>query len=132
MKLEKLLTGVETCKVNVAMNTEITAVVCDSRKVTPSCMFVAIVGFATDGNRYISMALEKGAAVVVTAQPQAEDIPFIQVQSDRLALAQISANFYNHPGKAMKLIGITGTNGKTSSTLLLKHILEQVEGAKVA
>ena len=131
MKLEKLLTGVETCKVNVAMNTEITAVVCDSRKVTPSCMFVAIVGFATDGNRYISMALEKGAAVVVTAQPQAEDIPFIQVQSDRLALAQISANFYNHPGKAMKLIGITGTNGKTSSTLLLKHILEQVEGAKV-
>ena len=130
MKLENLLTGVEILNANVSMDTEITSVVCDSRKVTPGCMFVAIVGFATDGNRYISMAIEKGASVVVTAQWQ-ENIPCVQVQSDRLALAQISANFYNHPGRAMKMIGITGTNGKTSSTLLLKHILEQVEGAKV-
>jgi len=69
--------------------------------------------------------------VVITAQPQKEDIPYVQVESDRLALAQIGANFYDHPGKAMKLVGITGTNGKTSSTLLLKHVLEQVLGAKV-
>ena len=130
MKLENLLTGVEILNINVPLDMEITSVVCDSRKVTPGCMFVAIVGFATDGNRYIGMALEKGASVVVTAQMQ-ENVPCVQVKSDRLALAQISANFYNHPGKAMKMIGITGTNGKTSSTLLLKHILEQVEDAKV-
>lgn len=131
MKLEKLLAGVEIIKSNIPMDTEITQVVYDSRKVTPGCVFVAVVGFATDGNKYIPMALEKGAAVVVTARPQQEDIPFVQVASDRLALAQMGANFYDHPGKAMKLIGITGTNGKTSSTLLLKHVLEQVRGAKV-
>ena len=131
MKLEKLLSGVNVIKGNVSLSMDITQVVYDSRKVTPGCMFVAITGFATDGNKYIPMALEKGAAVVVTAKPQADGIPHIQVENDRLALAQIGANFYDHPGKAMKLIGITGTNGKTSSTLLLKHVLEQVLGAKV-
>ena len=118
MKLEKLLAGVNVVCKNVPLTLEITDVVYDSRKVTPGCMFVAVTGFATDGNKYIPMALEKGAAVVVTARPQTDDIPYVQVASDRLALAQIGANFYDHPGKAMKLIGITGTNGKTSSTLL--------------
>ena len=131
MKLEKLLSGVSVIKGNVALSAEITDVVYDSRKVIPGCMFVAVTGYATDGNKYIPMALEKGAAVVVTAKPQAETVPHIQVEADRLALAQIGANFYDHPGKAMRLIGITGTNGKTSSTLLLKHVLEQVLGAKV-
>ncbi|MBR5022962.1 MAG: UDP-N-acetylmuramoyl-L-alanyl-D-glutamate--2,6-diaminopimelate ligase [Oscillospiraceae bacterium] len=131
MKLEKLLSDVKVLKGNVSLSMDITEVVYDSRKVTPGCMFVAITGFATDGNKYIPMALEKGAAVVVTAKPQEAEIPHIQVENDRLALAQIGANFYDHPGKAMKLIGITGTNGKTSSTLLLKHVLEQVLGAKV-
>ena len=131
MKLEKLLSDVKVIKGNVSLSMDITEVVYDSRKVTPGCMFVAITGFATDGNKYIPMALEKGAAVVVTAKPQGAEIPHIQVENDRLALAQIGANFYDYPGKAMQLIGITGTNGKTSSTLLLKHVLEQVLGAKV-
>ena len=131
MKLEKLLSRVHVIKGNVSLSMDITEVVYDSRKVTPGCMFVAITGFATDGNKYIPMALKKGAAVVVTAKAQAEEIPHIQVENDRLALAQIGANFYDNPGKAMQLIGITGTNGKTSSTLLLKHVLEQVLGAKV-
>ncbi len=131
MKLNELLTDVQTIKSNVQENMEITSVVYDSRKVTPGCLFVAITGFATDGNRYIPMALEKGAAAVITAKEQPETVPYVQVESDRLALAQIGANFYGHPGKAMKLIGVTGTNGKTSSTLLLKHVLEQVQGAKV-
>ena len=131
MKLSQLLTDVNVLKMNVPEDMEITQVVYDSRKVTPGCMFVAITGFATDGNKYIPMALEKGAAVVVTAQMQEEHIPYVQVASDRLALAQIGANFYGHPGDAMQLIGVTGTNGKTSSTLLLKHVLEQTQGAKV-
>ncbi len=131
MKLKQLLKDVNTVKTNVSMDMQIPAVVYDSRKVTPGCMFVAITGFATDGNKYIPMALEMGAAVVVTAQPQPDTVPHVQVTSDRLALAQIGGNYFDHPGRAMKLIGITGTNGKTSSTLLLKHILEQVQGAKV-
>lgn len=131
MKLKQLLKCVEIIKANVPMDTEIPAVVYDSRKVTPGCLFVAIAGFATDGNRYIPMALEKGAAVVVTAQPQPDTVPYVQVASDRLALAQIGGNFFGHPMNSMQLVGITGTNGKTSSTLLLKHILEQTRGAKV-
>ncbi len=131
MKLKQLLAGVNVMKTNVDMDTEIASVVYDSRKVTPGCMFVAITGFATDGNRYIPMALEKGAVVVVTAQAQTEDVPYVLVENDRLALALIGGNYFNHPGDGMKLIGITGTNGKTSSTLLLKHVLERVLDAKV-
>ena len=131
MKLKQLLADVDVQKVNVSLDMEISNVVYDSRKVTPGSLFVAITGFATDGNRFIPMALEKGAAAVITAREQAADVPYVQVSSDRLALAQIGANFYGHPGKAIQLIGITGTNGKTSSTLLLKHVLEQVLGAKV-
>ncbi len=131
MKLSQLLENVEILNTNVDLNMEITSVVYDSRKVTPGCVFVAITGFATDGNRYIPMALEKGAVAVVTAKQPEEDVPYVLVASDRLALAQIGDNYFGHPGKAMKLIGVTGTNGKTSSTLLLKHVLEQVLGVKV-
>ena len=131
MKLRQLLAGIEVLDSNVNMDMQIQSVVYDSRKVTPGSLFVAITGFATDGNKYIPMALEKGAAVIVTAQPQGEDVPFVQVASDRLALAQLGCNFFDHPGEAMKLIGVTGTNGKTSTTLLLKHVLETTIGAKV-
>ena len=131
MKLEQLLVGISVQKMNVRPDMEITSVVYDSRKVTPGCMFVAVTGFATDGNKYIPMALEKGAAVVVTAKAQEETVPYVQVASDRLALALIGANFFGNPAASMQLIGVTGTNGKTSSTLLLKHVLEQVQGAKV-
>ena len=131
MKLEQLLAGVDTKKINVSLDLEIPEVVYDSRKVTPGSLFVAITGFATDGNRYIPMALEKGAAAVITTKELDASVPYVQVVSDRLALAQIGANFYDHPADALQLIGITGTNGKTSSTLLLKHVLEQVLGAKV-
>lgn len=131
MKLHQLLAGVNVLDTNVNMDTEITSVAYDSRKVTEGSLFVAITGFATDGNKYIPMALQKGAKVIVTAQPQQENVPYVQVESDRLALAQIGGNFFNHPGNSMKLIGVTGTNGKTSTTLLLKHVLETTIGAKV-
>ena len=131
MKLKALLEGLQIIESTANLEQEITAVVYDSRKVTPGSLFVAITGFATDGNLYIPMAMTKGAAAVVTAKKPETDIPYILVTSDRLALALIGANFYEHPADSMKLIGVTGTNGKTSSTLLLKHVLEQVQGAKV-
>ena len=131
MKLKALLQGVDVLALCADPELEINRVVYDSRECVPGCLFVAITGFASDGNRFIPMALEKGAAVVVTAVKPQMQIPYVQVASDRLALAQIGCNFFDHPAKAMTMIGITGTNGKTSSTLLIKHVLEQVLGAKV-
>ena len=131
MKLNELLKDLKILNANVAMDTEITGVTYDSRKVQPGYLFVAVTGYATDGNLYIPMALSKGAAAVVTAKEQAADVPFVQVRSDREALARIGANLYGHPGESMKVVAVTGTNGKTSSTLLLKHVLEVTRGAKV-
>ncbi len=131
MKLLELLKDIPVLDSNVPMELEITQVIYDSRKVTPGSLFVAITGFASDGNRFIPMALSKGAAVVVTARKPEDDIPHVLVPSDRMALALLGCNFYGHPAKAMTMVGITGTNGKTSSTLLLKHVLEKTLGAKV-
>ena len=131
MKLEALLRDIPILETNVDINTEIGAVAYDSRKVIPGSLFVAITGFATDGNRFIPMALEKGAAAVVTQQRPDEGVPYILVENTRLALALLGRNFYGNPAGAMTMIGITGTNGKTSVTLLLKHVLETVRGAKV-
>ena len=92
---------------------------------------MAVSGFAADGNRFIPMALSKGAVAVVTAKKPDGEVPYILVESDRLALAMLGCNFFGHPAKAMTMIGVTGTNGKTSVTLLLKQVLEKCLGAKV-
>ena len=131
MKLKELLADITVLKATADMETEIVHVAYDSRKVQPGGMFVAITGFATDGNRFIPMAMEKGAAVIVTAREPETEIPYVLVESDRLALAYIGRNFFGNPAASMQMIGVTGTNGKTSSTLLLKHVLETVKGAKV-
>ncbi len=130
MKLSDLLKGVCVLQTNVDMNMDIKEVAYDSRKVTEGALFVAISGFASDGNRFIPMAMEKGAAAVVTAKLPQEDVPYILVANDRLALALIGCNFYGNPARSMTLIGVTGTNGKTSVTWLLKQLLEKVHGCK--
>ena len=131
MKLKDLLKDVPVLACTADLQTEISGVCYDSRKVSAGDAFVAVSGFAADGNRFIPMALDLGAAVVVTARKPQQEIPYVLVESDRLALARMSCNFYDHPARSMTMIGITGTNGKTSSTLLLKQVLEQVAGAKV-
>ena len=131
MKLRELLEDVQVLESNADLDMEIKDITYDSRKVTQGSLFLAVIGFVTDGNRYIPMALEKGAAAVVTAVKPEGNIPYVLVASDRLAMALIGRNIYGRPADSMQLIGITGTNGKTSSTLLLKHILETVQGAKV-
>ena len=131
MKLKELLRDLPVVEIAADPETEIGDIAYDSRKVTKGSLFVAVSGFATDGNRFIPMAMEKGAACVITAKKPEQDVPFVLVSSDRLALAMLGCNFYGHPAKSMKMIGVTGTNGKTSATLLLKHVLEKTLGAKV-
>jgi len=130
MKLKELLMGVDVLQLCADPEAEITAVCYDSRKVTEGSLFVAISGFATDGHRFIPMAQEKGAAVVLCEKaPERGD--YVLVKDSRVALALIGANWFDHPADKMTMIGITGTNGKTTSTYLLKHILEKTCGAKV-
>ncbi len=132
MKLKELLRGIEILEIHADPESLIHNVVYDTRKaIGPGDLFVAISGFAFDGNSYIDKALQQGAVAVVTAKKPEKDIPYILVSSDRLALAMLGINFFGEPAKSMKMIGITGTNGKTSVTLLIKHVLETVLGAKV-
>ena len=124
MRLRELLKDIPVLECRADPELEIENVYYDSRKVTQGSLFVAVSGFAADGNRFIPMALSKGAVAVVTARKPEGEVPYILVESDRLALALLGCNFYGHPARAMTMIGVTGTNGKTSTTLLLKQVLE--------
>lgn len=104
-------------------NIEINDIVYDSRKVKKGDLFVAVKGFKSDGHKYIARAFEAGAAAVVGEEDSDRD-NYVQVASSRRFLAQASANFFGNPAKDMKIIGITGTNGKTTVSYLVKQILE--------
>ena len=131
MILSELLRGVDILASTAGLTTEITGVSYDSRKTKPGDLFVAMTGYETDGHRFIPMALEKGAACVLCQQKPAADVPYVRTSDSRAALAQVGRNWYGDPAAQMTLAGVTGTNGKTTTTYLLKDILEQCLGAKV-
>ena len=131
MKLSDLLNGIPVLSATADMDTEITDVSYDSRKTQPGHLFVAITGYETDGHKFIPKAIENGALAVLCERIPAEDIPYVQVASARQALAVLGANRYGHPAEKMTVIGVTGTNGKTTVTCLLKEVLERTVGAKV-
>ena len=131
MELRRLLDGVEILETNAPMELELSGVSYDSRAVKAGELFVAVTGFAADGHKFIPMALEKGAAAVLCERRPAADVPFIRVASTRAALAAVSANWFGRPAEHMTMIGVTGTNGKTSITYLLKTVPERTLGAKV-
>ena len=131
MKLKELLTGISVLGCTADPELEIKEIFYDSRKVTPGSLFVAVSGFAADGNKFIPMAAEKGAAAVLCQNLPEEDGPYIRTADSRRALAVIGANWFGHPAEEMTMIAVTGTCGKTTTTYLLKAILEQARGAKV-
>ena len=132
MKLEKILKGVDIVQQTAQNTCEIGELKYDSRHVKQGDVFVAITGYATDGHKYIDKAIELGAAVVVCEYIPENGIavPYVQVKSSRRALAQMAANYFDHPAEHMTMVGITGTNGKTTTTYLIKTILE-AQGHKV-
>ena len=131
MQLSALLEGVEILACTADKTLEVTGVCYDSRKIQPGELFVAVTGFAADGHKFIPMAAAKGALAVLCEREPEENVPYIKVASTRHALAVVSANWFGRPADNMCMIGVTGTNGKTTSTYLLKSILEQTLGAKV-
>lgn len=137
MELRKILNGIEGLKAKGNLDIDVNNIECDSRKVTNGDMFVAIKGYDYDGHDYISEAIENGAKVVVVQEGNKilkskinDDITIIMSENTRELLAKTACNFYKNPSRKFKLIGITGTKGKTTTAYMLKAILEK-SGQKV-
>ena len=137
MRLNQLLEGVTTKEKIGDMDIDITNIHSDSRKIKENALFVAIDGFTSNGIDYIDSAIKNGAiAIIVEPNVDVEelhskyDMPIITVDNTRKTLAIISSNLYGNPSKKIKLVGITGTKGKTTSTFMVKSIL-QAHGLKV-
>ena len=131
MKLKEILKGLDIIEMKADGEMEISGICYDSRQAAPGQMFVAVTGFASDGHRFIPMAVEKGASLVLCQRAPEADVPYVIVENTRYGLAIASKNFFGDPAGKMCMIGITGTNGKTTSTYLIKHMLEECLGAKV-
>lgn len=132
MKLTKLLERLNYSVLQGNDDIEITELVNDSRKVCPGSVFVCISGAVVDGHDFISDVVEKGAAAVIVERDVAapEHVTVIRVEDTRYALALTSAAYFGYPADELKVIGITGTKGKTTTTYMVKAILEGV-GHKV-
>ena len=126
MTLKELLDGLETVEVTGDTSCEITGLVYDSRRAVSGALFVALHGEKADGTAYIEDAIQRGAAAVVSQTPCASGghFPCIQVADARLALAKLAVSFYGHPAARLCTIGITGTNGKTTISFMLREILK--------
>lgn len=125
MKLKELLKDIEVVELAASSDAEINGISYDSRKTKQGDAFVAITGFETDGYAYIPSAAQKGAAVVICEKKPQVDIPYVIVADCRYALAILSRNYFGDPASEMTVIGITGTNGKTTTTSLTYDIMKR-------
>lgn len=131
MQLQDILSDIHVLKTTADTGMDIREICYDSRQVKSGDLFIAIRGFDTDGHKFIPSAVNNGAAVVICEEEPSVDIPYVLVEDSRYALAIAGRNYYHDPSAEMTVIAVTGTNGKTTSTYLLKHMIEEITGAKV-
>lgn len=124
MTLEQLLSGIAAMEISGDISCEISSIEYDSRRVTSGTLFVALPGEHVNGAIYVEEAAQRGAVAVVTQEPCAlgGDFPCVQVGSARLVLAQLAGAFYGHPAEKLSSLAITGTNGKTTVSYMLREI----------
>lgn len=137
MELNKLLKGIENYKIKGDLELNIDRVECNSKKVKPNSLFIAIKGYDFDGHEYVNEAIENGATAIMLDMNAdlrkinlKKKVTVIIAEDTRKALAIVSCNYFGNPSKRFKLIGITGTKGKTTTTYMIKSILEKA-GYKV-
>ncbi len=126
MLLKTLLPSISSRAVVGSTDRAVESIAYDSRRVQKNGLFVALRGEKSDGHQFIDQAIEKGAAVIVAERPaQQGPATWVQVEDTRLAMADLAAAFYGWPARRLKLAAVTGTNGKTTTTFLIKHICEK-------
>lgn len=137
MELKKILQGLDGIKAKGDLSVNVTSITNDSRKVDKGSMFIAIKGFETDGHKFIKEVIKKQPNVIMIQEGadlkdivNLDNITVLVVKDTRKALAIVSSNFYENPSSKLKLIGVTGTKGKTTTTYMIKEILE-AQGKKV-
>ena len=126
MQLKTLVAAIPIRQVIGTLDRTVESIAYDSRRVQRNGLFVALRGEKADGHEFIGSAIDKGASVIVTEREERHPrVTCLLVENTRIALADLSANFHGHPARKLKLAAVTGTNGKTTTTFLIKHICEK-------
>ena len=133
MNLKNIIAGIEGLKAKGNLDVEVNNISTDSRSIKQGDMFIAIKGFDTDGHKYIGSALQNGAKVILIDESELknviniipQDVVLITSPDSRIATAFIACNYYDNPSRKMQVIGVTGTKGKTTTTFMIKSILEK-------
>ncbi len=125
MKFYELVADLDKASIVGDRNIEIKSIAYDSRRLEAGGLFVAIEGYKEDGHKYVAAAVKKGAAGLIVEKEGNYPLPYVKVNDSRLALAKVAACFYDYPAEKMNMIGITGTNGKTTTAYMIEKIFQE-------